>query len=86
MRPVYAEAKGFNQAEWGLDHGDSVVTLIVPLRESHLAIHTWPARQLVSLDLYTCGDPAKGRQAIESLQQRLAGEGTIKTVWRGEDL
>ena len=33
------------------------VTGFVLLSESHIAIHTWPEYQYVSLDVYSCGPP-----------------------------
>ena len=33
------------------------VSGIVLLAESHLSFHTWPEHNLVTLDIYTCGDP-----------------------------
>lgn len=47
--------------------GDSVMTLIIPLEESHLAIHTWPEQKLVCIDLFTCGDTEKAKNAVNNL-------------------
>jgi len=51
------------------EHGDSVLTLIVPLEQSHLSIHTWPHYRLVSIDLFTCGDRDDARRAIGYLME-----------------
>jgi len=47
--------------------GDSVITLIIPLEESHLAIHTWPEQKLVCIDLFTCGDVDRAKIAVDNL-------------------
>lgn len=49
------------------EYGDSVLTLIIPLEQSHLVIHTWPDYKLVSIDLYTCGDRALAKLAVKYL-------------------
>lgn len=49
------------------EYGDSVLTLIIPLEQSHCIIHTWPAYKLVSIDIYTCGAQANARKAVEYL-------------------
>lgn len=67
MREVQFMYGHFSQHVYKADHGDSVVTLIIPLEESHLAIHTWPDQRLVCVDLFTCGDVRKAEQAVENL-------------------
>lgn len=57
----------FPEERYGEEHGDSVVTVIVPLAESHVAVHTWPAQGFVAVDFFTCGDPEKARGAVERL-------------------
>ena len=61
----------------------------VVLAESHLAIHTWPEKQGLSLDVYVCnykGDnSAKGRQLFESIVAHFQpGEVARHEVDRGE--
>jgi len=41
------------------------VTLIYVLSESHLAIHTWPERKVLHIDLVTCSD--LNRREVESV-------------------
>lgn len=45
-------------------HGGTAIAL---LAESHLAIHTWPERDYVAIDAFTCGqrvDPAAGLDVL----------------------
>jgi S-adenosylmethionine decarboxylase len=50
------------------------VTGVIVLRESHIAIHTWPELQYAAVDLFTCGSREDALRAnhslIESLQPR----------------
>lgn len=51
------------------------VTGVLVLRESHLAIHTWPERAFAAADLFTCGrlDPwLAGVRLKEALRARRA--------------
>jgi len=72
----------FPQAKHGDDYGDSVVTVIVPLTESHVAVHTWPAQEFIAIDFFTCGDPEKARRAVEGLVGVLKPERKRVTVLR----
>lgn len=45
------------------------VTGFVLLAESHISIHTWPEKEYLALDIFTCGDPAKGELAFKMLKQ-----------------
>lgn len=49
----------------------SGVTGVLLLAESHLAVHTWPEQQAVTLDLYVCNHGADNRAKAEVLWQRL---------------
>jgi len=49
------------------EYGESVMTMIIPLEQSHLAIHTWPAQKLVCVDLFTCGDRFDAKRAVNNL-------------------
>lgn len=31
-------------------------TCIIGLAESHMSIHTWPEKNFISMDIFTCGD------------------------------
>ncbi|MEC7120937.1 MAG: adenosylmethionine decarboxylase [Pseudomonadota bacterium] len=47
------------------------VTGVVLLAESHLAIHTWPEHDFVSIDLYVCNFSADNSAKAEQLVQDL---------------
>lgn len=40
---------------------------IVLLAESHISFHTWPEYGLITLDIFTCGEPEKADRAYEYL-------------------
>lgn len=46
-------------------------TGIVLLAESHISIHTWPEYNLVTLDIYTCGDTSKAEIAYDYIIKTL---------------
>jgi spermidine synthase len=54
------------------------VTGTVVLAESHLAIHTWPELESVTLDVYVCNytqdNTAKARQVVQDLKELFAPE------------
>lgn len=43
------------------------VSGLLCLAESHISIHTWPETGYAAIDIYTCGDEAMPRKAIEHL-------------------
>ena len=61
------------------------VTGILSLRESHLAIHTWPERQFAAADLFSCGfiDPWPAYVALEKALG--AKRATAREETRGSD-
>ncbi len=60
------------------------VTGVVSIAESHLCIHTWPEFGYAAVDIFTCGDGFKPREAakmvVESLQSK---DHTITEIERG---
>lgn len=48
------------------------VTALAALAESHIAIHTWPEHDLVTADVFTCGDTADPQRAIDELVKAYA--------------
>jgi S-adenosylmethionine decarboxylase proenzyme len=64
-------------------------TGVLLLAESHLAIHTWPERRAVTLDVFVCNvnddNSAKARLLIEALVSRFDAETVIhQQLNRGE--
>ena len=52
------------------------VSGVVSIRESHLAIHTWPEYGYAAIDLFTCGDGVDPWIAHDALKRALgAGRG-----------
>ncbi len=49
----------------------SGATGVVLLAESHLAVHTWPERRFVSVDLYVCNHGQDNTAKAADLFQRL---------------
>ena len=47
------------------------VSGVVVISESHLTIHTWPERGEAAVDLFTCGDAARARVAVDALAKAL---------------
>lgn len=57
---------------------------VVVISESHLTIHTWPERGEAAVDLFTCGDASRAREAVAALISRLgATVSTLREVSRG---
>ena len=57
---------------------------VVVISESHLTIHTWPERGEAAVDLFTCGDAASARTAVEALIARLgATVSSLREISRG---
>lgn len=53
---------------------------IVLIAESHLSFHTWPEHELITLDIYTCGDPRQAYLALEFLERSLSPKKTSQMV------
>lgn len=60
-------------------------TAIAMLSESHLAIHTWPERDYVAVDIFTCGRAVNTSAGIDSVRAILRPSHE-KVLWirRGE--
>ncbi len=76
---------GFNAVQ------DGGATGAVVLAESHLAVHTWPERNEVSLDVYVCNVTADNSLKAEKLYQLMIdalnpADIVVERIWRGKEL
>ena len=61
------------------------LTGVVLLEESHIAIHTWPEINYVAIDIFTCGEKAIPRRALEYLKKTFKPKKIeIKELKRGK--
>ncbi|MFT5087267.1 MAG: spermidine synthase [Candidatus Latescibacterota bacterium] len=62
------------------------ITGVLSLRESHLAIHTWPERLFAAVDLFSCGaiDPWPAHPLLEEALQ--STRSTAREEQRGESV
>ncbi len=57
---------------------------VVIISESHFAIHTWPDRSFLALDLFTCGDTVDPWLAFEYILREVKGRAvTVVETKRG---
>lgn len=47
------------------------LTAFCMLAESHLSVHTWPEKEYIGIDFFTCGRSTKLEQAVEELASAL---------------
>ena len=47
------------------------VSGIVVVAESHFSIHTWPEHGYSAIDIFTCGDRIKSKEALNYLKKNL---------------
>lgn len=61
-------------------------TRLLLLAESHLALHTWPERRAVALDVFSCGERGSARRIVDELLDALGGGLVVelREVVRGE--
>lgn len=65
------------------------VTGMLLLAESHVAVHTWPERGGVTLDVYVCNVSSDNSEKAESLMKTLVavfepGQSRLQRLWRGD--
>ncbi len=48
------------------------ITGVVILEESHIAIHTWPEKEYVAIDIFTCGEHTDPQAGMEYLAKELS--------------
>lgn len=60
------------------------VSGIVLIAESHFSLHTWPERQYVALDIFTCGEQMRPDDAIFAFKKAFEAESVrVKVLSRG---
>jgi len=60
------------------------ITGVILLEESHISIHTWPEKNFVAVDIYTCGDKSMPEMALDFLKKEFQPQKIkIKRVQRG---
>ena len=71
-----------DEARWRFEPQGQTVLLV--LAESHFALHTWPERDYLSFDLYSC-DPALDVDAVaDAVLSGLSIEHQVRRhLWRG---
>ena len=61
------------------------VTGVLVIKESHMAIHTWPEYGFAAVDLFTCGIDNQPHLAVEVLKRELqAGRASSVEMRRGQ--
>ncbi|MGZ4392730.1 MAG: adenosylmethionine decarboxylase [Gaiellaceae bacterium] len=64
--------------------GGGGTTVLLLLAESHLSLHTWPEYGFVAIDVFTCGEEMRPRDAVDYLEKQLAPARTrIQVIERG---
>ena len=46
-------------------------TIILLLAESHISIHTWPEKNYIGIDVFTCGSRTEPLSGIEYIKKKL---------------
>lgn len=64
--------------------GATVIIVVVPLKESHISLHTWPELGFAAVDLFTCGDHEKAKAAFKQMCDWFVPDNiVIQSVKRG---
>jgi S-adenosylmethionine decarboxylase len=73
-----------SEAAWHVFPGDGGISGLLPLRESHLACHTFPEHAYAAFSLYCCGPRPEWRWA-ERLEEMLgARQVVVRSFARGQ--
>ncbi len=60
------------------------LTVFLPIRESHFAIHTYPEHGFASADIVSCGPPEQAKRARDFIVEHTAAQDVdTKVVFRG---
>jgi S-adenosylmethionine decarboxylase len=57
-------------------------TIVVTLAESHVSCHTWPEKNCLAIDVYTCGEKNPKLIAIELLKYLNSYDYNIRELYR----
>ena len=57
-------------------------TIVVTLAESHVSCHTWPEKNCLAIDVYTCGEKNPKLIAIELLKYLNSYDYSIRELYR----
>ena len=49
------------------EFGPAAISVDIVLAESHLTIHTWPEIKFIAVDIFTCGNTADPKKALNYL-------------------
>ena len=61
------------------------LTGVLLLRESHIAFHSWPEKDYIALDIFTCGPKTFPQKAFEFLKTKLKPKKSeLKIIKRGK--
>jgi len=67
------------------DFGDGAVTGVWLLAESHFSIHTFPERNYISIDCYTCGQEGDPLGCVATLLRALdVKDAKMRVLQRGD--
>lgn len=58
------------------------VTIVIALSESHVSCHTWPEKECIAIDVYTCGQGNPKLIAIEFLKYLNSDNYNLRYLYR----
>ncbi len=56
------------------------VTGVILIAESHISVHTWPEKNFVAVDVFTCGKEGDAEKAFDLLVKEFKARDFEKTV------
>jgi len=60
------------------------ITGIILLAESHISIHTWPEKNYIAIDIFSCGEKSQPYKGLEYLKEVFAPKKVkVREVKRG---
>lgn len=82
-------AKQANTQVWSVSFNrfpPNGVSGVVVISESHLSVHTWPEKNYMALDIYTCGEKSVPINAVKYVLEKIdAKRSHITEISRGLD-